>query len=57
MSELTKFERGQIIGLFKAGAAKASIKKTLGFSKTTVIKIFKKETVLQLNHEVVVQNF
>ena len=57
MSELTEAERGQIIGLFKAGVTKASIKKTLGFSKTTVIKIFKKETVLQLNHEVVVQNF
>ena len=49
MSELTEAESGQIISLFKAGAAKASIKKTLGFSKTTVIRtiqIFQKETVL-----------
>ena len=49
MSELTEAERGQIIGLFKAGATKASIKKTLGFSKTTVIRtiqISQKETVL-----------
>ena len=38
MSELTKAERDQIIDLFKAGATKASIKKTLGFSKTTVIR-------------------
>jgi len=38
ISELTEAERGQIIGLFKDGAAKASIKKTLGFSKTTVIR-------------------
>ena len=42
MSELTEAERGQIIDLFKAGATKASIKKTLGFSKTTVIRIIQK---------------
>jgi len=50
MSELTEAERGQIIGLFKAGATKASIKKkTLGFSKTTVIRtiqIFQKRNSL-----------
>jgi len=49
MSELTEAERGQIISLFKAGATKASIKKTLGFSKTTVIRtiqIFQKRNSL-----------
>ena len=60
MSELTEAERGQIIGLFKADATKASIKKTLGFSKTTVIRTiqnFQKRNSLVTQHEVVVQNF
>ena len=49
MSELTEAERGQIIGLFKVGATKASIKKSLVSLKqqlSELFKIFKKETVL-----------
>ena len=38
MSDLTEAERGQIIGLFKSGATKTSICKTLSFPRTTVIR-------------------
>ena len=38
MSDLTEAKRNQIIGLFKGGATKAHITKTLGFSKTTVLR-------------------
>ena len=38
MSDLTEAKRGQIIGLFKSGATKMSISKTLGFPRATVIR-------------------
>ena len=38
MYDLTEAERNQIIGLFKGGATKKHIIKTLGFAKTTVLR-------------------
>jgi len=34
--ELTIYERGQIIGMFKGGHTKASIRQILGFPESTI---------------------